>query len=57
MIGGDVWETLNLCDFAEKGSWPVGGGTLDQTACFLECMRLYRRTTNRLKPPEIPRLF
>ena len=35
-----VWSMFAAADDAAKGLLPVGGGTLDQTAQFVECRRL-----------------
>jgi len=35
----DVWRAIEFADFAKKGHWPLAGGTLDQTAIFLEAAR------------------
>lgn len=39
----------SLARFAEKGSWPVAGGTLDQTESFLQFFERWTSTLNRLK--------
>jgi NADPH-dependent 7-cyano-7-deazaguanine reductase QueF-like protein len=39
IITADIWETLELADFWEKGLPPIGGGVLDQTQNFVEAAR------------------
>lgn len=41
----DVWDMVDLCEFADKGNLPVSGGVLDQTASFLACLRFVRADT------------
>lgn len=31
-ISSDIWELIKLARFARRGTWPVGGGVLDQTS-------------------------
>ena len=36
----DIGWAMQLARFAKQGAWPVGGGTLDQTASFLAACRI-----------------
>lgn len=38
-VTADVWDLLRAADLAEKGSWPVAGGWLDQTASCVDGVR------------------
>ena len=46
----DIWPALELADFARNGAWPVAGGTLDQTRCFLQVCRWYWDDEDAMKP-------
>lgn len=48
-IGGGVWTMASLARFADKGSWPITGGTLDQTESFLQFYERWTSTISRLK--------
>lgn len=41
-ITPDIWRFFKLKGFAEKGAWPVAGGTLDQTQIFLDAVEYAR---------------
>ena len=38
-VGGDAWTVIEFAEFAERGSWPVAGGVLDQANQFVEACR------------------
>jgi len=42
MIDYETLWMLRLAKFAEKGTFPVAGGVLDQCPAFLEAMELIR---------------
>ena len=44
----DVHRFLELLPLAEKGTLPVGGGVLDQTASFLEAWRYWCGLSGRI---------
>ena len=37
-----VWRALDLIEHADRGTWPVAGGTLDQCESFAAAARLVR---------------
>ncbi|HEY1189523.1 MAG TPA: hypothetical protein VGE74_17895 [Gemmata sp.] len=41
-IDPGAWDLLEMCWHADNGTWPVGGGVLDQTAAFLYAYRWVR---------------
>ncbi len=40
MIDAEAWEFIAAAELAEKGTWPVGGGWLEQTDATLRGVRL-----------------
>lgn len=36
MVDNETWNAVRLAEFAKRGSWPVPGGTLDQTESFMD---------------------
>ena len=41
VIGPEAWDLVELAELTlEHGLTPVAGGMLDQTACFLDAMKL-----------------
>lgn len=48
-VSDDVWDALELAELAEAGTWPVAGGTLDQTTSFTEAFGLIRGETSQWK--------
>ena len=38
----DVWTALRLAGFAERGTWPVAGGVMDQAAGFVRLVEYVR---------------
>lgn len=45
VIGADAWDALMAADLAEKGTWPVLGGWLEQTQKCIESVRLVWKCT------------
>jgi hypothetical protein len=41
-IRPEAWDLLEMCHFCDNGTWPVGGGVLDQTPCFLRARKFVR---------------
>ena len=48
-IGRQTWTMASLSRFADKGAWPIGGGTLEQTESFLQFYERWTSTLARLK--------
>lgn len=44
-------QLLRLAEFAEKGAWPVAGGTLDQTQWCVEAFQCVWNNDAAEKPP------
>lgn len=42
LLDDGVQDFLELYDYAQEGTWPVGGGLLDQTRAFTEAVRFMR---------------
>ena len=42
LIGEDIRMLLRGADLADKGSWPVTGGWLDQSASFVDGVQFVR---------------
>jgi len=55
MLDAEFLGVLRLVDIAKRGTWPVAGGSLDQTKAFLElCHFAWREEAEwraRLKMP------
>ena len=55
MPSAATWEACQLSDYANEGTWPVGGGTLDQADSFLAAHALVQFATFKLTiPPKKP---
>lgn len=39
---GRLWDVIGLCQFADKGAWPLAGGVLDQSDSFLTFTSIWR---------------
>jgi hypothetical protein len=37
-----AWDLLEMAYFTEQGTWPCGGGVLDQSAAYLASYRWVR---------------
>lgn len=42
-----MWETIEHAEHAMKGTWPVAGGLLNQTAAFVAAFELIRSQKNK----------
>lgn len=40
-MSNEIREVIELIDDADKGSWPLSGGTLEQTASFNEAKKFF----------------
>lgn len=40
-------EFIQLARDADNGKWPVGGGSVDESASFMEAYRFYKSECNR----------
>ena len=40
LIGGDIWQAMELAGLWRKGIPPAAGGALDQSAWFVEAAQL-----------------
>jgi hypothetical protein len=38
-VGGDLFDVLPFADIARKGTWPVAGGSMDQTPWASQAFR------------------
>lgn len=45
-VGSDLVGAINLAAYAMKGSWPVDGGTLNQSAWFLDLVQTLENEQN-----------
>lgn len=47
-VGYEITEACNAAAIAEKGLWPVVGGSLDQSAWFVDFVQCLASETNRI---------
>jgi NADPH-dependent 7-cyano-7-deazaguanine reductase QueF-like protein len=47
--GADVWELVELSNYAGEGAWPVAGGTLDQTVSFIQFRSAWLATLDHIR--------
>lgn len=43
----DIWDLIEAANMADKGVWPMGGGTQDQTQAFYDGAREWWRQSRK----------
>ncbi len=55
-VGGEVTDAINLISHAEKGNFPVAGGTLDQSAWFMGVMDRLQSDQSKIDAERMERM-
>jgi hypothetical protein len=56
VIGQDLTECINYASLASKGSWPVVGGVLDQSAWFVALVQKLEAETSLIDAARMERM-